>query len=100
MDSEKIGQLEEKIEQLDVKISRIEEYIELLQTSSNICTHPSNNEFKIQYRRWFDKSRGDSIPNIDEFINDPPCRAHFGDNIGAEHKDWEFWSWFEKSYSI
>ncbi len=85
--------LEEKIEQLDEKISRIENSLELLQSGSNICTHPSNNDFKIQFRKWFDKTRRDFIPNIDEFINDPPCQWD-------ECKEWDFWDWFKLRYPI
>jgi hypothetical protein len=92
MDSEKIGQLEEKIEQLDEKISRIENSLELLQ-SKLLSTHPSNNDFKIQFRKWIDKSRGDFIPNIDEFINDPPRQ-------GDQWDEWDFWIWFKARYPI
>jgi hypothetical protein len=89
----------EQIEQIEDRISQLEKSIELLLANSNICTHPLNNEFKIQYRKWFDKSKGDPIVNITEFIDDPPREIWYNfDEKGQEYKDHIFWSWFEETY--
>ncbi len=87
----------EEIEQIEDRISQLEKSIELLQSKLS-STHPLNDVFKDRYIDWFPNRSRRFVPNIDEFINDPPSQSFFGDYKGAEHADYEFWCWFEKKY--
>jgi hypothetical protein len=66
----------------------------------NVCTHPLNNVFKREYREYFGKSREDSIPNINDFIDDPPPVFDEWD-YDATHREYEnsrFWRKFTEKY--
>lgn len=54
------------------------------------CNQLVNNTFKKEYKRYFNKKRGEYIPNISDFINDPPT-----DN---NDPDYVFWKEFLTIY--
>jgi len=86
-----IGDLREKNSILEIKIkeleknnktknkNRVDPYIKLQEYNANV-----NKVFRIEYRKYFNKKRGDYIPNIDDFINDPPT-----DQYDPEYAFWD-----------
>ena len=81
---EKNSILEIKIKELEKNNktknkNRVDPYIKLQEYNANV-----NKVFRIEYRKYFNKKRGDYIPNIDDFINDPPT-----DQYDPEYEFWD-----------
>jgi hypothetical protein len=91
-------EIEEKFEKQEERISQLENDIKSLLSGLN--THPLNNVFKIQYRKYFDKSKGDYVPNINEFIDDPPEYVSESDYYASNtaYEEYRFWRDFKAEY--
>lgn len=82
---ERIKYLEEKIVYLEERNNKLDALVKL-----NECNILVNNTFKKEYMKEFNKNRYDYIPNIGDFIRDPPTLS--------EGRIYEFWERFKKKY--
>jgi len=76
--------LNTKIEILEKDKQRFDALVKL-----HDCNQLVNNTFKKEYKRYFNKGKFDYVPNIGDFINDPPEK---------EDDTYDFWIKFINKY--
>lgn len=89
---EKLKALEEHIKSQDIKIEKLENDKKIFDALVKLheCNALVNKEFRKQYIIYFGLKKYDnSVPNIGNFINDPP----------TDENDLAFWNDFLKQYS-
>lgn len=94
-----IDRLIKENELLKLKIQNLENDIDDLKTRNKIfdaliklheCNSLVNKAFKSEYKRYFKKGRYEYIPNIGDFINDPPT--------DIDDENYMFWNYFNNKY--
>lgn len=83
----KLAEQDLKITQLENKNNRFDALVKLHECNSLV-----NQNFKMEYRRWFNKMKHDnSVPNIGDLISDPP-------NDINDPEEYAFWVKFVNKY--
>ncbi len=88
----RLSEVEKNNDQLNIKINDLINRNSVFDALSKLhdCDALSNNTFKKRYREWFKKSKYDyNIPNIGDFIMDPPS---------INDEEYKFWQDFCKIY--
>ena len=105
---ERINELKKENSELKMRISVLEKEnidlkmrIDILENDKNKfdalvklneCDSLVNKAFKQEYKKYFKKGRNDYIPNIGDYVNDPPT-----DNTDPE---FAFWQYFKNKYPL
>lgn len=98
---QKISDLERKNFILEQKVIKLENIVDIIKKKSDksdaliklkSCNDIINTHFKKEYKKTFKPKRGENIPNIGEFINDPPLKED-------DEELFNFWNLFKKTHS-
>lgn len=90
---EQNGELKEKNKELIQKIDYLINKDKIFEALSklNDCDKLSNNSFKNEYRKYFKLKKYDNVPNLGEFIDNPPEELD-------DKNEYDFWKLFCQKY--